>query len=191
MRDNRAVAQIEVTEESVRGLVDGGVYEEGLLLMGSVSGLSVAGTVVGAAVDGIPVRARIRDGWLDGECEQCAGLSRCPHMVAALLAWVRSGPPDDDDVALLRAEFDGALAEEELDGEYLDELVDDLEDLIEEEPAAVRDLADRVMNEIEARNAAHLADLLERIEDLWLEARQVAGPPGRLVAGFGVRRADR
>jgi uncharacterized Zn finger protein len=175
MRDNRAVAQIEVTEDTIRGLVDPDLFARGADLAGRVSGLAVSGAMVEAAVDGVRVRARVTGG-LDGEC-QCPDPVPCAHAVGAVLAWVRSGPPGEDDVAVLRAEFEDALAEEELDGAYLDELVDDLEDLIESEPAAVRDLADRVMNEIEAREATELADLLERIEDLWLEARQVAGPP--------------
>jgi hypothetical protein len=151
------------------------VYARGADLAGRVSDLYVSGALVEAAVDGVRVRARVAGG-LDGEC-QCPDPVPCVHAVGAVLAWVRSGPPDDDDVASLRAEFERALAERELDGDYLDELVDDLEDLLDTEPAAVRDLADRVMNLIEASNNPGLTDLLERIEDLWLEARQVAGPP--------------
>jgi hypothetical protein len=165
------MAQIMVTEESVRGLVDADVFARGALLMDRVSGLSVSGTLVEAVVDGVRVSTGIPSGGLDGKCE-CPDPLPCAHSVGALLAWVRSADPASE----LLAEFEDALAEDDLDSEYLDELVDDIEDLLDAEPAAVRDLADRVMNLLEARDDADVTDLLERVEELWLEARQVAGP---------------
>jgi hypothetical protein len=170
------VAQIEVTEESIRGLVDGELYERGVLLASQVSGLSVSGAVVEATADGMRVTARILPNRLGGECE-CADSVPCGHVVATLLAWVWSTAPADEASSLL-ADFEDALAEEKLDVELLDELADDLEDLLDAEPAAARDVADRVMNLFEARDDADvpdLADLLERIEELYLEAREVAG----------------
>jgi uncharacterized Zn finger protein len=175
------VAQIEVTEESIRELVDGAVYERGSLLAGQVSGLLVSGTRVRAVVDGVRVAARLSAGWLDSGCE-CPDPAPCAHAVGAVLAWVRSAAAEQDEVALLLAEFEQALAERELDADYLDELVDDVEDLLDTEPAVVRDLADRVLNLLEARLPeepdADETDLLERVEELWLEARQEAGPGG-------------
>jgi uncharacterized Zn finger protein len=181
MGDNRAVAQIEVTEESIRGLVDTEVFAHGAHLVSRVSGLSVSGTLVGAVVDGVRVTARTPPGGPDGQGQcQCPDPAPCAHAVAVLLAWVRSAVTRDDVVASLVAEFEDALAEEELDAQYLDELVDDIEDLLDEEPAVVRDLADRVMNLLEAHDGVDLTDMLERVEELWLEARQVAGPHGDL-----------
>jgi uncharacterized Zn finger protein len=178
MGDNRSVAQIEVTEESIRGLVDTEVFARGAHLVGRVSGLSVSGTLVAAVVDGVRVTARTPAGGPDGTCE-CPDPAPCVHAVAVLLAWVRSAVTRDDVVASLVAEFEDALAEKDLDAGYLDELVDDIEDLLDEEPAVVRDLADRVMNLVEAHDGVDLTDLLERVEELWLEARQVAGPGSR------------
>ena len=181
MGDNRAVAQIEVSEESIRGLVGAEMFARGAQLAALVSGLSASGPLITAAVDGVRVTARIPAGGLDGECE-CPDPAPCAHAVGAVLAWIRSAQAEDeavaedDEAASLLAEFEDVLAEHKPDAEYLDELVDDLEELLDEEPAAVRDLADRVMNLLEARDAADLTDLLERVEELWLEARQVAGP---------------
>ena len=179
MGDNRSVAQIEVTEESIRGLVDTEVFVRGAHLVGRVSGMSVSGTLVAAVVDGVRVTARTPAGGPDGACD-CPDPVPCVHAVAALLAWVRSAVTRDDVVASLVAEFEDALAEKDLDAGYLDELVDDIEDLLDEEPAVVRDLADRVMNLVEAHDGVDLTDLLERVEELWLEARQVAGPASRI-----------
>jgi uncharacterized Zn finger protein len=182
------VAQIEVTEESIGELVDGAVFERGVLLAGRVSGLLVSGTRVRAVVDGMRVAVRVSAGRLDSECE-CPDLAPCTHAVGAALAWVRSAAAEDDEVALLLAEFEEALAEQELDADYLDELVDDIEDLLGTQPAAVRDLADRVLNLLEAR--ADVTDLLERVEELWLEARQVAGPGGIQPAALPRRKRAR
>jgi uncharacterized Zn finger protein len=168
------VAQIEVTEESIRNFVDGETFERGVLITSQVSVRSVSGPVVEATADGMRVTARVSADRLDGECE-CAGSMPCGHVVATLLVWVGSTTPDDDAGSLL-AEFEDALADEELDLELLDELTDDLEELLDEEPAVVRDVADRVMPLLEARDGDDLTDLLERVEELWLEARQVAGP---------------
>jgi uncharacterized Zn finger protein len=171
------VAQIEVTEDSVREQVDGEVFARAERFAGGVSGLTVTGTLIAAVVDGVTVAARVGPGRLDGTCE-CPDPVPCAHVVSAVLAWVRSSALP---AGSLLADVEDALADEELDVDFLDELVDDIEDLLDEDPAAVRDLADRVMNLLEARADADLTDLLERVEELWLEARQVAGPAGPSV----------
>lgn len=167
------MAQIEVTEDSVREQVNGEVFTRAERLAGGVSGLTVTGTLIAAVVDGVTVAARIGPDGLDGTCE-CPDPVPCAHAVGAVLAWVRSSAGESEAASLLD-EFEDALADAELDAEYLDELVDDIEDLLDEDPAAVRDLADRVMNLLEARDDSDLTGLLERVEELWLEARQVAG----------------
>jgi len=173
------VAQIEVTEDSVREQVDGEVFVRAERLAGGVSGLTVTGTLIAAVVDGITVAARIVPSGLDGACE-CPDPVPCAHAVGVVLAWVRSSAEAGSagEATALLDEFEDALADEELDAEYLDELVDDIEDLLDEDPAAVRDLADRVMTLLEARDDGDLTGLLERVEELWLEARQEAGPSG-------------
>jgi uncharacterized Zn finger protein len=199
------VAQIEVTEESIRELVHDAVFERGVLLAGRVSGLSFSGARVRAVVDGVPVAVPLMTGplmtgrQLEAECA-CRDPAPCAHAVGALLAWVRAAPqdepgPHDDEAAQLLGEFEEALAEQELDADYLDELVDDIEDLLDSEPAATRDLADRVLNLLEARLPEEpdgdATGLLERIEELWLEARQVAGPPGRADIALPMRKPRR
>jgi hypothetical protein len=163
------VAQIEVTEESIRQMVDTETFERGELIASQVHGLSVSGTMVQATADGLRVTVWVMPNRLDGECE-CHDSVPCGHMVATLLTWVWSTTPADDAGSLL-AEFEDALADEELDLELLDELVDDIEELLDSEPEAVRDLASRVMALLEARDDVDLVDLLERVEGLYLEAR--------------------
>ena len=184
------MAQIEVTEESVASLVEAGPFAAGALLTGQVRALAVTGTTVQAVVDGVRVSARMSAGRLDGTCE-CPGPAPCGHAVAAVLAWVRSAVPADDvpeqdEVASLLAGFAEELAEPEPDPEYLDELSDDLEDLLDREPLAAQELADQVMNLLEARHDTDLRDVLERVEEIYLEARAASGtgpgndrPPGR------------
>jgi uncharacterized Zn finger protein len=186
---NRAVAQIEVTEETIRDQADASTFARGALLVGKVSGLSATGMLVAAMVDGMRVTARMPisgidgggpGGGLDGTCE-CPDPAPCAHAVAVLLSWVRSAMHQDDEFASLLADFEDVLADKEPDAEYLDELADDVEDLLDEDPAAVRELTDRVMNLIEARDDAGLSvpvmtGLLERLDELYLEARQLAGP---------------
>lgn len=170
------MAQIEVTDESVRALVDADSFARGALLAGKVAGLSVAGTKVEAVVDGVRVTARITAARLDGECE-CAGPVPCAHAVGAVLAWVHIA--DADEVSALRADIEDALADEDLDVDYLDELVDDAEALLPAVPEVVRDLADQLaarLDGIPDDGDGELAELLARVEGLYLEARRVAGP---------------
>jgi hypothetical protein len=163
------VAQIEVTEESIRQMVDAETFERGELIASQVHGVSVSGTLVSATADGLRVTVCVTPTRLDGECE-CQTSVPCGHMVATLLTWVWATTPADD-AGLLLAEFEDALADEQLDLELLDELVDDIEELLDSEPEAVRDLASSVMALLEARDDVDLVDLLERVEGLYLEAR--------------------
>jgi len=159
------MARIEVTEESLRATVNQHVFTQAVTLVGKVAGLSAAGPLVEATVDGTDVSVRVRPGGLDARCT-CpdadpypAALYQpapCPHAVAAVLAWVRVGPgeastaetgPDEADIDLaaeLRADLDDVLADlaaeagdcDPDDGWYPD--TSDLEDLLDE----VEDLAD-------------------------------------------------
>ncbi len=175
------MARIEVTEESVRALLDGQVFAQAVALAGEVAGLSVAGPRVTATVAGAAVSVRVRLGGLDARCA-CPAAAPCPHAVAAVLAWVRAGA---DPAAELRAELDGilsGLAEEAGDcdpddGWYpdtseLEDLLDKVEDLADGSPAAARDLAGHVAERIRQVLAAatcltgDLSDALGRAEEL-------------------------
>ena len=159
------MARIEVTEESLRATVNQHVFAQAVTLAGKVAGLSAAGPLVEATVDGTDVSVRVRPGGLDARCT-CPDAdpypaapypaAPCPHAVAAALAWVRVGSgeastaetgPDEADTDLaaeLRADLDDVLADlaaeagdcDPDDGWYPD--TSDLEDLLDE----VEDLAD-------------------------------------------------
>ena len=157
------MARVEVTEGSLRATVDQRVFAQAVALADQVAGLSAAGSQVQATVAGTQVSVRVGPGGLDARCACPAADAPCPHAVAAVLAWVRSGPgqagpgeadpgqagpgeaeADTDLATELRAELDdvlGELAEEAADcdpddGWYPDTM--DLEDLLDE----VDDLAD-------------------------------------------------
>jgi uncharacterized Zn finger protein len=174
------MAQIEVTEDSIRELVDADVFAQGAQLASRVSSLSVAGTLVEATVGGVRVTARLRPAGASGQCGldercECQEPAPCPHAVGALLAWVGAAEPDEA-VALL-ADFEDALADAEPDAEYLNELADDAEALLADAPEGVRDLADRVVTILDGmqdRDDGDLAEVLARMEGLYLEARRVA-----------------
>lgn len=187
------MAQIEVTEQSVRDLAGSAVFARGALLAGQVSGLTAAGPRVEAVVDG--VRVTVHASAMDAQCVdarcECPDPAPCPHAVAALLAWIRAAVQRD--AAALLADFEYALAEAEPDPDYLDELADEIEDLLDEDLpaedlAAVRDLADQVLNLLEAvlvkavlvkaGDDADLIELIERVEEIYLEARERAGSSG-------------
>ena len=89
------MARIEVTEESLRATVDRHVFAQAVALAGKVTGLSAAGPQVEATVDGTDVSVRVRPGGLDARCACPAAdpypAAPCPHAVAAVLAWVRTG----------------------------------------------------------------------------------------------------
>ena len=169
------MARIEVTEESLRATVNQHVFARAVTLVGKVAGLSAAGPLVGASVDGTDVSVRVRPGGLDARCT-CPDAdpypaAPCPHAVAAVLAWVRAGPreastaetgPSDIDLAAeLRADLDDALADlaaeagdcDPDDGWYpdtsdLEDLLDEVEDLADEAPEAARELAGYVAGRI-------------------------------------------
>src|SRR5580704_3807957 len=100
------MAQIEVTEESLRTAVDEAVFAQAVTLAGKVAGFSAVGSQIEAIVDGIEVSVRVNPSGLDADCT-CPDPAPCAHAVAAVLTWVRAGP---DPAADLRAELDDILA---------------------------------------------------------------------------------
>jgi uncharacterized Zn finger protein len=84
------VALVKITEESLREQAGDRVFEQALAMAVKVAGLSAAGPLVEAAVDGIPVGIRIGAGGLDARCG-CPAPAPCSHAVAVALAWVRTG----------------------------------------------------------------------------------------------------
>jgi uncharacterized Zn finger protein len=191
------MARMEVTEDSLHAIVDRHVFAQAAALAGKVTGLSAAGPQVEATVDGTDVSVRVRPGGLDARCACPAAdpypAAPCPHAVAAVLAWIRTGhgePGLDTDLAAeLRAELDdvlGELAEEAADcdpgdGWYpdtmdLEDLLDEVEDLAEEAPEAARELAGYVAGRIRDVLAAgnclteDLAGALARAEELRQQA---------------------
>ncbi len=100
------MAQIEVTEESLRTAVAEDVFAQGVVLADKVAGFSAVGPQIEAIVDGIEVSVRVRPFGLDARCA-CPAAPPCSHAVAAVLTWVRAGP---DPAAGLRAELDDVLA---------------------------------------------------------------------------------
>jgi hypothetical protein len=167
------MARIEVTEESLRAATGERVFAQAVALAGKVAGLSAAGSLVEATVDGADVSVRVGFGGLDARCA-CPAEAPCSHAVAAVLAWVRAGneeagqeeagPEDtgpEETAPDLRAELDdviGQLAEEAGDcdpddGWYpdtsdLEDLLDEVEDLADGAPDAARELAGHVAGRI-------------------------------------------
>ena len=178
------MAQIEVTEESLRTAVDEAVFAQAVTLADKVAGFSAVGPQIEAIVDGIEVSVRVNPFGLDAHCA-CPAPSEaapCAHAVAAVLTWVRAGP---DPAAELRAELDDVLAGlaaeaadcDPDDGWYpdtseLEDLLDEVEDLAGEEPDAARELAGHVAARVTEVLAAgncltdDLADTLARAQEL-------------------------
>jgi len=175
------MTQIEVTEESLRTAVDEAVFAQAVTLAGKVAGFSAVGSQIEAIVDGIEVSVRVNPSGLDADCT-CPDPAPCAHAVAAVLTWVRAGP---DPAADLRAELDDILARlaaeaadcDPDDGWYpdtseLEDLLDEVEDLAGEEPAAARELAGHVAARVAEVLAAascltdDLADTLARAQEL-------------------------
>jgi hypothetical protein len=175
------MAQIEVTEESLRTAVDEAVFAQAVTLADKVAGFSAVGPQIEAIVDGIEVSVRVNPFGLDARCA-CPAPPPCPHAVAAVLTWVRAGP---DPAAELRAELDDVLAGlaaeaadcDPDDGWYpdtgeLEDLLDEVEDLAGQEPDAARELAGHVAARVSEVLAAgncltgDLADALARAEEL-------------------------
>jgi hypothetical protein len=179
------MAQIEVTEESLRTAVDGAVFAQAVTLAGKVAGFSAVGSQIEAIVDGTEVSVRVKPFGLDAHCACPAPNSAaapCAHAVAAVLTWVRAGP---DPAADLRTELDDILAGlaaeaadcDPDDGWYpdtseLEDLLDEVEDLAGEEPDAARELAGHVAARVAEVLAAascltdDLADALARAQEL-------------------------
>ena len=179
------MAQIEVTEESLRAAVDEAVFAQALTLADKVAGCSAVGPQIEAIVDGIEVSVRVKPFGLDAHCACPAPYqdgTPCPHAVAAVLTWVRAGP---DPAAELRAELDDVLAGladeagdcDPDDGWYpdtsdLEDLLDEVEDLAGKAPDAARELAGyaaaRIREVLAAGNCLtdDLADTLSRAEEL-------------------------
>jgi hypothetical protein len=201
------VALVKITEESVRKQAGDRVFEQALAMAVKVTGLSAAGPLIEATVDGIPVSITIGGGGLDARCG-CPAPAPCPHAVAVALAWVRTGDDEGDlaagaaaAVADLRAEIAeelGGLAEEARRHEHgdewhpdpadLEELLDEAELLLDEAPDAVRELADDVIEGIEQAldfgtcRGAGLTETLARAQDLHLDACLAGSPdPARLA----------
>ena len=105
------MAQIEVTEESLRTAVDEEVFAQAVVLAGKVAAFSAVGPQIEAIVDGTEVSVRVGPFGLDARCACPAApypeTGPCPHAVAAVLTWVRAGP---DPAAGLRAGLDDVLA---------------------------------------------------------------------------------
>ncbi len=184
------MAQIEVTEESLRTAVAEDVFAQGVVLADKVAGFSAVGPQIEAIVDGIEVSVRVRPFGLDARCA-CPAAPPCSHAVAAVLTWVRAGP---DPAAGLRAELDDVLAGlageaadcDPDDGWYpdtseLEDLLDEVEDLAGQEPDAARELAGyvaaRVTEVLAAGNCLtdDLADALSRAEQLRGDALPPSG----------------
>jgi len=147
-------------------------------------------------VDGIEVSVRVKPFGLDAHCACPAaphpGGAPCAHAVAAVLTWVRAGP---DPAADLRAELDDILAGlaaeaadcDPDDGWYpdtgeLEDLLDEVEDLAGEEPAAARELAGHVAARV-AEVLAAASCLTDDLADTLARARELRGdalprPPG-------------
>jgi hypothetical protein len=180
------MAQIEVTEESLRTAVDEAVFAQAVALAGKVAGFSAVGSQIEAIVDGTEVSVLVKPFGLDARCACPAaphpGGPPCAHAVAAVLTWVRAGP---DPAADLRAELDNILAGlaaeaadcDPDDGWYpdtseLEDLLDEVEDLAGEEPDAARELAGHVAARVAEVLAAascltdDLADTLARAQEL-------------------------
>ena len=78
------MAQIEVTEESLRTAVDEEVFAQAVTLADKVAGFSAVGPQIEAIVDGIEVSVRVRPFGLDARCA-------CPAAVRGLPARGRRG----------------------------------------------------------------------------------------------------
>lgn len=87
------MALIEVTEESLRALVDDAVFVQAAEWAGKVTGLHADGPLVEATVDGVPAGFRVLREGIEGHCG-CPLPAPCAHAVAVALAWVRTGEDD-------------------------------------------------------------------------------------------------
>lgn len=134
------MAEIAVSERSVRRLADAGSFERGRAYFeaGRVGRFTVDGRAATETVNGTSVyrvRLKITAGGLDGECSCPYGQEGvfCKHCVAAALAWVEAGgtaaelqaqPVTDEGLhAFLRAQDPAWLADELLAAARADPLL--------------------------------------------------------------------
>jgi uncharacterized Zn finger protein len=92
--DNCCMALIEVTEASLRSLVDDAVFVQAAEWTGKVTGLHADGPLIEATVDGVPAGFRVLREGIEGHCG-CLAPAPCAHAVAAALAWVRTAEDDE------------------------------------------------------------------------------------------------
>ncbi len=177
--------RIEITEESLRAVVDEDAFGRAAALAGTVTALSADGPRVDATVDGTGVSVRVGLS-LDARCA-CPAAAPCPHAIAAVLAWIRAGAGEAEPglAAELRADLDHVLAglageaadSDPDDGWYpdtsdLDDILDEVEGLAGQAPAAARGLAGhaaaRISEVLAAGNCltGDLADSLARAEKM-------------------------
>jgi uncharacterized Zn finger protein len=179
------MARIELTEESLRATVDQHVFAQAVALAGQVTGLSAAGPQVEATVDGTEVSVRVRPGALDARCACPAAdantphpAAPCPHAVAAVLAWVRTGSaeagPDQADTDQADTDLAADLSTE------LDDLRTELDDVLGELAAEAGDCDP---DDGWYPDTADLEDLLDEVEDLTDEAPEAARELAGHVAG--------
>ena len=178
------MAQIEVTEESLRAAVAEDVFAQAVVLADKVAGFSAVGPQIEAIVDGTEVSVRVKPFGLEARCLPA------PYQDAGTLSargrrGAHLGPRRSDPAAELRAELDDVLAGlaaeagdcDPDDGWYpdtsdLEDLLDEVEDLAGEAPEAARELAGhaaaRISEVLAAGNCLtdDLADTLTRAEEL-------------------------
>jgi uncharacterized protein YukE len=109
MRQYLRVAVIEVSEETLRLIVDDGVLGQaaGLVDGGMVADVRLDGLLVFATVAGTPVSVRVLADALAWKCP-CPDDAPCVHAAAAALAWVRTGA--DEEAPDLLAVLEGQSA---------------------------------------------------------------------------------
>jgi uncharacterized Zn finger protein len=152
------MALIEVTEESLRRLVDDAVFRQAQDWADKVTGLRVDGLLVEATVDGVPAGFLVLRHGLEGRCG-CPLPAPCAHAIAAALAWVRAGDDDEspsDLFEVLRVQDQDWLASRlaqlaAADPALAARLLGEAEDAgVLDEVADLRDEFDEVLGELEA-----------------------------------------
>jgi uncharacterized Zn finger protein len=151
------MALIEVTEESLRSLVDDAVFGQAQDWADKVTGLRVDGLHVEATVDGVPAGFLVLRHGLEGRCG-CPLPAPCGHVIAAALAWVRTGDDDEspsDLFEVLRVQDQDWLASRlaqlaAADPAIAARLLDEAEEAgVLDGVADLRDAFDEVLGELE------------------------------------------
>jgi len=113
MRQYLRVAVIEVSEESLRLLAGDEVLGQaaGLVDGGMVADVRLDGLLVFATIAGTPVSVRVLEDALAWKCP-CSSDAPCVHVVAAVVAWVRTGTDEEtpDLLAVLQEQSTAWLA---------------------------------------------------------------------------------